>query len=196
MSWWPWRQNPWFETVLEAQRRAKKRLPPSVYAALVAGSERGTTPRDNTDAFAELEFAPHVAGHQAAYGYVVGTWPEFYVQSGLIPASGVLYPSALPGAPATWAYEPPDPSTRKGARLAALQAGNAEQLLSDFVATPPRYILVNPSMAKAPASVRSTDIGVIEGYLAKHCSDSGEHAMNDREYRMGKLYVCTVDRSS
>ena len=64
MSWWPWRQNPWFETVLEAQRRAKKRLPPSVYAALVAGSERGTTPRDNTDAFAELEFAPHVAGHQ------------------------------------------------------------------------------------------------------------------------------------
>lgn len=65
MSWWPWRQNPWFETVLEAQRRAKKRLPPSVYAALVAGSERGTTPRDNTDAFAELEFAPHVAGHQA-----------------------------------------------------------------------------------------------------------------------------------
>ena len=65
MSWWPWRQNPWFETVLEAQRRAKRRLPPSVYAALVAGSERGATPRDNTDAFAELEFAPHVAGHQA-----------------------------------------------------------------------------------------------------------------------------------
>lgn len=61
---WPWKQNPWFETVLEAQRRAKRRLPPSVYAALVAGSERGTTPRDNTDAFGELEFAPHVAGHK------------------------------------------------------------------------------------------------------------------------------------
>ncbi|QTX05731.1 pre-mycofactocin synthase MftD [Agromyces archimandritae] len=59
----PWKQNPWFETVLEAQRRAEKRLPPSVYAALVAGSERGRTPQDNTDAFAELEFAPHVAGH-------------------------------------------------------------------------------------------------------------------------------------
>jgi len=65
MKWWPWRQNPWFESVLEAQRRAKKNLPPSVYAALVAGSERGATPRDNTDAFAELEFAPHVAGHQS-----------------------------------------------------------------------------------------------------------------------------------
>ena len=65
MTWWPWRQNPWFESVLEAQRRARRRLPPSVYAALVAGSERGATPRDNTDAFAELEFAPHVAGHQS-----------------------------------------------------------------------------------------------------------------------------------
>lgn len=57
------KQNPWFETVLEAQRRAQKFLPPSVYAALVAGSERGRTPRDNTDAFAEIEFAPHVIGH-------------------------------------------------------------------------------------------------------------------------------------
>lgn len=61
----PWRQNPWFETVMEAQRRAKKRLPPSVYAALVAGSERGRTPEDNQDAFAELQFAPRVAGHKA-----------------------------------------------------------------------------------------------------------------------------------
>lgn len=65
MNLWPWRQNPWFETVLEAQRRARRRLPPSVYAALVAGSERGSTPHDNTAAFAELEFAPHVAGHQS-----------------------------------------------------------------------------------------------------------------------------------
>jgi len=65
MSLWPWKQNPWFETVLEAQRRTKKRLPPSVYAALVGGSERGRTPKENTDAFAELQFAPHVAGHQA-----------------------------------------------------------------------------------------------------------------------------------
>ena len=33
----------WFETVAEAQRRAKKRLPKSVYMALVAGSEQGIT---------------------------------------------------------------------------------------------------------------------------------------------------------
>ena len=59
------RRNPWFETVLEAQRRAQKRLPPSVYAALVAGSERGRTPEDNMNAFAELEFAPRVVGHRS-----------------------------------------------------------------------------------------------------------------------------------
>ena len=61
---WPWVKNPWFETVLEAQRRTKSFLPPSVYAALVAGSERGRTPQENMDAFAQLQFAPHVAGHQ------------------------------------------------------------------------------------------------------------------------------------
>jgi len=54
--------NGWFETVAEAQRRARKRLPPSVYSALIAGSEQGTTVRDNLAAFSELGFAPHVAG--------------------------------------------------------------------------------------------------------------------------------------
>ncbi|MDQ3158330.1 MAG: mycofactocin biosynthesis FMN-dependent deaminase MftD [Actinomycetota bacterium] len=52
----------WFETVAEAQRRAKKRLPAAAYSALLAGSERGVTLRDNTGAFEELGFAPHVAG--------------------------------------------------------------------------------------------------------------------------------------
>ena len=54
--------NTWFETVAEAQRRAKKRLPKSVYGALVAGSERGQTIEDNIAAFGQLGFAPHVAG--------------------------------------------------------------------------------------------------------------------------------------
>ncbi len=52
----------WFESVAEAQRLASKRLPKSVYSALVAGSERGLTVDDNIAAFAELGFAPHVAG--------------------------------------------------------------------------------------------------------------------------------------
>ena len=55
----------WFETVLEAQRRAKRRLPKSVYSALVAGSEKGITVEDNIAAYGELGFAPHVAGSPA-----------------------------------------------------------------------------------------------------------------------------------
>jgi L-lactate dehydrogenase (cytochrome) len=51
----------WFETVESAQRRAKKRLPRSVYLALVAGSEKGLTMNDNIAAFDELGFRPHVA---------------------------------------------------------------------------------------------------------------------------------------
>jgi L-lactate dehydrogenase (cytochrome)/glycolate oxidase len=52
----------WFETVAEAQRRAKRSIPKSVYNAIWAGSEVGLTLKDNIDAFGELGFAPHVAG--------------------------------------------------------------------------------------------------------------------------------------
>ena len=51
----------WFETVAEAQRRAQRRLPRSVYMALVAGAEAGLTMNNNIAAFAELGFRPHVA---------------------------------------------------------------------------------------------------------------------------------------
>jgi len=51
----------WFETVAEAQRRARKRLPKSVYMALVAGSEQGLTMDDNVRAFDELGFRPRIA---------------------------------------------------------------------------------------------------------------------------------------
>src|SRR3954449_13215455 len=52
----------WFETVAEAQRRAKRELPASVFMAIWAGSEHGRTLQDNVAAFSELGFAPHVAG--------------------------------------------------------------------------------------------------------------------------------------
>ena len=58
----PWARNPWFESVAVAQRRAQKRLPSSVYDALLAGSERGQSYQDNMSAFSELGFAPHVVG--------------------------------------------------------------------------------------------------------------------------------------
>jgi pre-mycofactocin synthase len=57
--------NSWFETVAHAQRRARSRLPKSVYGALLAGSEAGVSYRDNTAAFQELGFAPLVAGQPA-----------------------------------------------------------------------------------------------------------------------------------
>jgi heme/flavin dehydrogenase (mycofactocin system) len=51
----------WFESVAEAQRRAKKRLPRSVYGALIAGAEQGATLDDNLYAFRELRFVPRIA---------------------------------------------------------------------------------------------------------------------------------------
>jgi heme/flavin dehydrogenase (mycofactocin system) len=51
----------WFETIAEAQRRAKRRLPKGVYLALVAGAEAGATMDDNVNAFSELGFRPRVA---------------------------------------------------------------------------------------------------------------------------------------
>jgi pre-mycofactocin synthase len=58
-------KNEWFETVAEAQRRAKIRLPKAVYGALLAGSEKGITVDENVAAYSELGFAPHVAGSPA-----------------------------------------------------------------------------------------------------------------------------------
>ncbi len=55
-------RDAWFETVAIAQQRAKRRLPKSAYAALVAASEKGLTVSDNVEAFGELGFAPHVVG--------------------------------------------------------------------------------------------------------------------------------------
>jgi heme/flavin dehydrogenase (mycofactocin system) len=52
----------WFESVAEAERRAEKRLPRSVFSALRAGAEQGLTLSDNVMAFGELGLAPHVAG--------------------------------------------------------------------------------------------------------------------------------------
>ena len=57
--------NKLFETVAVAQRRAEKRLPKSVYGALIAGTEKGLSSADNLASFDQLGFAPHVAGLSA-----------------------------------------------------------------------------------------------------------------------------------
>ncbi len=57
--------NPWFETVAIAQERAKKRVPKSVYGALIAGAEAGVTASDNVSAFDRIGFRPVTAGQGA-----------------------------------------------------------------------------------------------------------------------------------
>lgn len=49
------------ESVAEAQRRAKKRLPTAVYASLIAGTEKGVTLHDNIQAFDEIGLIPRIA---------------------------------------------------------------------------------------------------------------------------------------
>jgi heme/flavin dehydrogenase (mycofactocin system) len=51
----------WFESVEEARRRARRRLPSSVFSALHAGAEAGTTLADNVGAFRELGLVPRIA---------------------------------------------------------------------------------------------------------------------------------------
>src|SRR6202012_1952403 len=48
----------WFETVAEARRRARRRLPRPVFQALEAGAEAGVTRADNVAAFGAIRFAP------------------------------------------------------------------------------------------------------------------------------------------
>ena len=84
----------WFESVDEARRRAKKRLPRPVYYAVVAGTERGVTLADNVAAFDELRFRPHVAdlpGKQEQATRVLGQDISFPV---IISPAGV---QAVPG---------------------------------------------------------------------------------------------------
>jgi pre-mycofactocin synthase len=81
--------NEWFESVAVAQRRAKQRLPKSVYGALIAGADRGITMGDNTAAFDELGVRPVTAGQSPTREMaveVMGQWSSMPV---LISPTGV-----------------------------------------------------------------------------------------------------------
>ncbi len=84
----PW-SNPWFETVAVAQRRAKRRLPRSVYGALVAGAEAGTSMNDNLVAFDELGFRPVTAGQSAERDMTVEVMGQTSSMPVLISPTGV-----------------------------------------------------------------------------------------------------------
>ena len=48
----------WFESLAEARRRARRRLPRPVFLAIEAGAEAGVSRADNVAAFGQLRFAP------------------------------------------------------------------------------------------------------------------------------------------
>lgn len=81
--------NAWFETVATAQQRAKKRIPKSVYGALIAGAEAGVSMRDNTAAFDELGFRPITAGQPAERSMETTIMGEYASMPVMISPTGV-----------------------------------------------------------------------------------------------------------
>jgi len=75
--------------VAVAQRRAQKRLPESVYGALIAGSEKGLSSRDNLDSFDQLGFAPHIAGLSRERGMATSVMGQSVSMPVLISPTGV-----------------------------------------------------------------------------------------------------------
>jgi heme/flavin dehydrogenase (mycofactocin system) len=121
----------WFETVEEARRRAKRRLPRSVYLALMAGSEKGITARDNTAAFEEIRFTPHVADLAASRAL----------------ATTVLGQDiALPVIASPTGVQAVHPSGEKGVARGSADAGTAMGL-SSFASMPVEEVAaVNPKL--------------------------------------------------
>ena len=110
-----------------------------------------------------------VAAEPGDYGYVLGLWPHFYVYNGLIPASDIMFPWALPGAPVDWWYKLPPAGSLKYKLLTELQAENAKRLLRDFEETPPRYILLLPNTGKG-GDIHKSNVPGLHEYLAEHCT--------------------------
>lgn len=81
--------NTWFETVAVAQRRAEKRLPGSVYGAIIGGAEKGLSLNDNLTAFDQLGLAPHVAGLHAERGMEVEVMGQHLSMPIIISPTGV-----------------------------------------------------------------------------------------------------------
>jgi L-lactate dehydrogenase (cytochrome) len=80
----------WFESVEEARRRARRRLPSSVFSALRAGAEAGTTLDDNVAAFRELGLLPRIAtGKGGARGMATTVMEQDLALPVLVSPTGV-----------------------------------------------------------------------------------------------------------
>ncbi len=137
---------------------------------------------------AEPENTPMVERAEGAFAYVLGVWPAFYVYNGLVPASDVISPWALPGAPGNWFFTPPAPDSFRGRMLSYVQNRSLPRLFDDFARTPPSYILVLDVMARHGTSGRVTDVPGFDAYLSTHCAYA--RSITDDKRGLARLYRC------
>jgi hypothetical protein len=128
---------------------------------------------------------------QGSYGYVLGMWPDFYVHNGLIPASNVMFPWALAGAPGNFFYTLPSPSSLRGSLLDWARGRGVQGLMADFHKTPPRYIVVIDKMARSAGSSMIADVPGFDDYLKDHC----QHLRHVQAGNQGNasLFGCRTD---
>ena len=128
----------WFESVAEARRRARRRLPRPVFQAIEAGAEAGVTRDDNVRAFTEIRFAPpRVASPRGG--------PRWPVTRDL--RTNVLGTDiSLPVIASPAGVQAVHPSGEAGIALGTARAGTAMGL-SEFASMPVADVTpVNPSL--------------------------------------------------
>lgn len=129
-----------------------------------------------------------LVGGRGEYAYVLGTWPGFYVYNGFSPASNVMFPWALPGAPRNGIYQPPPEDSVRGLMLGWAQRHGLEDLRSDFRRTPPRFIVVMHQMARSENSEHIADVPGFDQYLHDYCNHLRE--LQTSHGRLGSLFQC------
>jgi hypothetical protein len=159
----------------------------SVLHLLLSVSSQGGRRGDPVPSQATRDAQAHpVPGSRT--GWALGMWPEFYTQRGLVPASNILYPWALPGTPGNPLYRKPAPGTRAAAALEPLQDRNLRQLYADFARTRPDVLAIVEPLARAPDSAGLTDVPGLDRWIAAHCRPLG--ATRDGNDRPARLFDC------
>jgi hypothetical protein len=126
------------------------------------------------------------------FAYVLGMWPQFYVYNGLIPASGVQFPWALSGTPASFYFSLPKTDSHLGRTFSQVRERNAHKLFNDFAITPPSYVVISHGMARRPDSARVADVPGLDEYLLSHCVAAGRVA--DNKGAAQSLFRCNSAR--
>ena len=154
-----------------------------------ASSWRGNGGKQS--ALLAIDPRPLIERDEGQYAYVVGMWPNFYIEHGLIPASNVMFPWALLGAPPNHLYTLSPPKSLRGRLLSWARARATSELISDFSRTPPRYIVVVDRLARSPNSLRIVDVPEIDAYLQGRC-----HRLSDVQtgnHGKGSIFRCRID---